>query len=311
MIPASDFSGDPALPALAAIRAAGLSGAIPTLRPDDGAFDFLMWRGYTRGARATLEARLGSRRLAVKVYAEDPALEASLYAALAGGLAGAARVHVPRIVATAGDLKVLVLGWLEGPTLRELLMRGQGERTGKLAARWVQASATLPVRMGNSVGGDWLLDQTSQWAAALSGVDRGLGAAATQIVGLLDRTQPPEGAPYLVHGDFCTRHVLDAGGDVGLIDWSQVGQGPLEVDAGRFLASLRRTALGHRSQAEEAMRAERVFLSETAGLLDAGALAWYQAAALLGVTLDSLAHRTGDWMGLAHTLLGEAKRGLA
>jgi aminoglycoside phosphotransferase (APT) family kinase protein len=311
MIPATDFSGDPALPGLAAIRTDGLSGAVPALRPDDGSFDFLMWRGYTRGARATLEARLGPRRLAVKVYAEEPALEASLYAALADGLAGDSRVCVPRVVANASDLKLLVLGWLEGPTLRELLMSEQGERTGRLAGRWLQTSATLTVRIGSAIGSGWMLEQSRQWAATLDSADRGLGGSAAAVVGLLEQRQPADGTPHLVHGNFCTRHVLDAGGDVGLIDWSEFGQGPLEIDAGRFLASLRRTALGHRSQAEAAMHAERAFLAETAGLLDAGPLAWYQAAALLSVTVDSLARRTGDWLSLAHTLLGEAKRGLA
>ncbi len=41
--------------------------------PDDAAL-----RGYSPGARATLEVRVGQRRFAVKAYADDPTPEVVL-----------------------------------------------------------------------------------------------------------------------------------------------------------------------------------------------------------------------------------------
>src|SRR5919197_2295200 len=63
---------DRALPGLAAIRAVGLARAIPALGLEDGPVELLLC-GYTPGDRATLEARAGQRRFAVKAYVEDPA----------------------------------------------------------------------------------------------------------------------------------------------------------------------------------------------------------------------------------------------
>src|SRR5437867_1799033 len=61
---ALDLPDDPALPALAAIRAASTSGTILAPGLGDCPVKFLL-RGYTPGSRATLEARAGDRRVAV------------------------------------------------------------------------------------------------------------------------------------------------------------------------------------------------------------------------------------------------------
>src|SRR5205809_3029527 len=119
---------DPALPALKVIRAKGLAGALPALGLESDQIELLLHR-YHPGSRATFEARVGQRRLAVKVYAEDPAPEAELYLALASaGLAGDAGVRVPPLLAWERDLRVLVIGWLEGPSAQQLVESGQGER---------------------------------------------------------------------------------------------------------------------------------------------------------------------------------------
>src|SRR5205823_7126498 len=78
----TELPDDPALPALAAIRALGLAAAIPGLGLDDRPVELTL-RGYTPGSRATLEVRAGDRHFALKLYAEDPAPEAELYEALA------------------------------------------------------------------------------------------------------------------------------------------------------------------------------------------------------------------------------------
>src|SRR2546422_1824195 len=47
------------------------------------------------------------------------------------------------------------------------------------------------------------------------------------------------------HGTFYARHVLDQGDRVGVIDWERFGRGPLELDAGMFLATTWRYGLDH------------------------------------------------------------------
>src|SRR2546429_3536109 len=80
MRPTADLPHDPRLPGLMAIRDSGLARAIPALGlPQEGGGVELVLCGYHPGARATLDARVGQRRFAVKTFADDPAPEAALY----------------------------------------------------------------------------------------------------------------------------------------------------------------------------------------------------------------------------------------
>ena len=151
--PVTALPEDAALPGLVAIRAAGLARALPSLGLDDDPVELLL-RAYTPGRRATVEARAGDRRLAVTAYAEDPAPQAALYEALAAGLGRGedSGVRVPPLLAWDRDLRLLVTGWLEGPTAEELVKSGRGGRAGELAARWLKRAASLPVKLGSPLG---------------------------------------------------------------------------------------------------------------------------------------------------------------
>ena len=298
-----ELPDDAALPGLVAIREAYLAGAIPLLgnRPIE-----LGLSGYTPGSRATLEARAGRHRVAVKAYAKDAAPEAALYEALAtAGLAGDSQVRVPPLLAWDRNLGVLVIGWLEGPTAEDLVKGGHGERAGELAARWLQRAALLPVKLGPPLGATQILGRARTWVAAVDAVDPALGTAATRLAAKLEQTQPQEGAPRLVHGTLYARHILDCGAGPGVIDWQRFGQGPLELDAGIFLASIWHLGMRHDPLAPEAARAEEAFLAGTAGLLDQRAVAWHRAAMLLRFA-NKQKLRHGNWVARAQALLDEA-----
>ena len=305
----SEIPDDAALPALVAMRALGLAGAIPALGLDGSSVQLVL-RRYHPACRATLEARVGSRRFAVKAYAEDPAPEARLYQALAAaGLTGESGVRTPPLLVWERDLRVLVIGWLEGPTVQQLVECGQGRRAGELAARWLQHAASLSVTLGPAFGAVRRLEQARRWAADLSAGDSSLGITATGLVAILARTQPKEGAPRLVHGSLYAHHVLDLGDGPGLIDWQKFGQGPAEFDAGNFLATLRRLRLLRNSLAGEVARAEEALLAETEGLLDLRALAWHQAATLLRLARKLTRRQMDDERrARAHALLETAAR---
>ena len=132
MNPTATLPDDPRLPGLVAIRDRGLARAIPALGLEQGGEGVaLELCGYHPGARATLEARVGRRRFAVKAFADDPAPEAALYQALgAAGLAGDSGARVPPLLAWDHDLRVLVIGWLDGPTTHQLIKQGVPLRRG-------------------------------------------------------------------------------------------------------------------------------------------------------------------------------------
>ena len=277
----TDLPDDPALPGLVAICTAGLAAAMPELGLGDGPID-LMLCGYTPGSRATLEVRTEDRRFAVKAYADDPASEVVLYQAFAAAaLAGTSGGGVPRLLAWEPDLRLLAISWLEGTPANRLIKAGQGQRAGELAARWLWRVASLPIKLGPPLGPGDLLYQVGKSVAELSAADHGLGVAAKAVAVALKRAQPKNGYPRLVHGTLYARHILDLGDGPGVIDWQRFGQGPIEIDAGMFLATLSRLGLRHDGHASEAGRAEAAFLAETRGLVDERTLAWYRAAALV------------------------------
>src|SRR2546430_12637188 len=94
------------------------------------------------------------------------------------------------------------------------------------------------------------------------------------------RTQARESAPVLVHGTLYARHVIDLGDGPGVIDWQQFGQGPIEFDAGTFLATIWRIGQKDAGLSPEAARTEEAFLAGTAGQLNPSAVARDPAAPL-------------------------------
>jgi len=313
MIPTPDLPHDEALPGLAAIRAHGLARTVPALGLR-GHVDLLL-RGYVKGKRAILEARCGDRRVAIKLCAGDAAPEARLYQELcARGLAPApdsecvSAARVPPLLAWDRRLQLLALGWLEGPTLNELIKEGQGERAGELASRWFRRAASLAVILGPTYGPASVLDRAPTWVGNLAEADAVLGAEAASLLRELARTLPPPGSPGLVHGTLYARHIIDTGSGPGLIDWDGFGHGPLEFDAGVFLATVWRIRLTAPGIECAVRHAEQAFLAGTAERLDPRALAWYRAGALLNVArrLETRAKR--NWKARALALLLEAGR---
>ena len=337
----------------------GLARAIPSLGLPDDPVELIL-RAYKPCARATFEARVGSRRFAVKAYASGASSEAALYDALqAAGLAGQCGARVPPLLAFERDLQVMVIGWLEGPTATALVRRGEGRRAGELAASWVRRIVSLPVTLGAARGAADILARTRKWAANLRAADPVLGAAASVVAGMLAltepqprsalvqsglgalidtlrdrargwaadlrasdpamrfaaaalppapvRTQARESAPVLVHGTLYARHVIDLGDGPGVIDWQQFGQGPIEFDAGTFLATIWRIGQKDAGLSPEAARTEEAFLAGTAGQLNPSAVAWYRAAMLLRLA-DKYGRQGGGALVDAHALLSEAVR---
>jgi hypothetical protein len=302
---------DAALPGLMALCAMGLAAVMPELGFEGIPIELLLC-GYTPGKRAALEVRTAGRRFAVKAYASDPSREVALYQAFAAaGLAGDSGVRVPPLLAWNRELQMEAIGWLDGPTAQDLVERGQGQRAGELAVRWLRCAASLAVKLGPPLGAAQVLERSGKWAAKLGAADPALGNLGVSLARILERTQPKAREPHLLHGALYARHLLDLGDGPGLIDWDGFGQGPLEFDAGVFLATIWIFGVRKPLLAEEAARAVKAFLSGTAGWLDERALAWYWAAALLHLAergAKPMARRPDEWKQRAQTVLEEAAR---
>lgn len=305
MRPNEELPDDLALPGLAAIRARGLARAIPALGLQDGPVEFIN-RSHVPGSRITLEARAGSRHFAVKAYAGDPSNEATLYQALHdAGFAGSSECRAPPLLAWECELRMLVIGWLEGPSAEQLILSGQGARAGELAAKWLRRIASLPIKLGPPNGTENILARKRRQIAA----DLPLEMSSTAIARKLKRIQPKALVSHLVHGAFYSRHIIDLGDGPGVIDWKHFGQGPIELDAGIFLATLWGTRMRPEHPESEVARAEASFLSGMTGLLDEHALAWHRSAMLLRLA-SKLGQRQNedDWFERAHALMKEAAR---
>lgn len=300
-----ELPDDPALPGLMAIKQLGLAGALPALDLPDAPIE-LINRAYTAGERITLEARSGGRRFAVKAYADDPTGEAALYQSLgAAGLSGKSECRAPPLLLWEKGLRVLVIGWLEGPNAEQLILSGQGARAGELGAMWLRHMAQISVGLGPHYAPEPVV--SAKESRLIS--DAILGETASALAEKLDRTRPTTANPRLVHGTFYSHHVIDLGDGAGVIDWQRYCQGPLELDAGIFLATAWRTRMWPERPELQVAHAEQSFLAGTQGLFDAHALAWHRSAMLLRLA-RKVARRKNeeDWSARAHALLMEAAR---
>ena len=164
-------------------------------------------------------------------------------------------------------------------------------------------------RIQGGVGGlvDAVRDRARGWVAGVRASDPAMRFAAAALPSAPAQARAKQSAPGLVHGTLYARHIIDLGDGPGVIDWQQFGQGPVEFDAGTFLATIWRIGQKDARLAPEAARTEETFLAGTAGLLDAWSVAWYRAAMLLRLA-DKYGRRGGDQLVDAHALLSEAVR---
>lgn len=155
-----------------------------------------------------------------------------------------------------------------------------------------------------------LLGDLARWCEAMTNADAVLGERAAVLRDRLHDNPPPRGRHGLLHDSFSVNHLLDLGNGPGVLDWDEPRHGPVELDAGAFLASLRRHA-GQQPEHSAAAAAAAAGLLTTAGArLDRTALAWYRRAALVKHAKHAGKLQAPGWRRVAEDLLAAAGRDL-
>jgi hypothetical protein len=303
------FPEDPRIPALAAMREQGVEDV---LRAAGVAFaeGEVEVAQHHPGLRCTLIASTDAERFVVKAYPErtEPAAVAELLEGLeAGGLASGRGPTAPPLVVLHPPLSLLVMRWIEGPSARELIVRGESFRAGDLAAAWLRAVSELELDAGRLFGADRAVKDASKSAAMIASADADLGREAAAVVVVMDARRPPDGRVAVSNGSFRPKHVLDLVDGPGVIDWDGFRRGALEADGGMFVAGLAQLVHERPEAAAAADAAARAFREQLGGLVQDRALAWYEAGALLRLAKYDSDPASQRWHARATALIGRAR----
>jgi hypothetical protein len=295
---------DPALPVFAAIERDGIDATLAALGLP-GPYTGVRVLKHHPGRRCTFALRAAGRPLVAKAYRRSVAEQVALFGALARhGLASETPSSAPALVASDLDLRIVVLARLDGAHGEVLLARGA--RVGVLAGDWLQRQWAAPIDLGLPYGPAPFLARVERDCAPIVAASPRLGAAAVALVAALAEHPPPARDPVLVHGSFSVNHVIDLGAGAGIIDWDGFVQGPRELDAATFLATLARVAGESPALAAAGALAAAAFRDAVMAGLDPDALAWYEAGARIRNARHLCVLRPADWEARAERLLAAA-----
>ena len=297
---------DPDIPALRAIEEAGVAAVLGDLA--GSRLPRVRLLKHHPGSRCTVLADLGDRRIVIKAYAEHPEALVELMRGLERvGLASGRAPTIPPLLDVRVDLNLLVTAWLDGPAGPDLLAQGRGHRAGDVAAAWLHAAADVDLELGEVLDPPSVLRDATRWVGYLARADEGLGRAAADALHVLASDPPTPGSMGTRHASFSPSHVFDLGDGPGVIDWDSFARGPLELEAGMFLASLSRLVGGRRRLGAEATEAARAFRSGTSDMVQPETLEWYRSAMLVKLAKYLSHRRPRRWRDRAAGLLAEAR----
>jgi hypothetical protein len=279
------FPEDPALPGLAAAADADLVRR--RLRPRTAKVTVEPMR-YRPRRRAVLRYRLDNGRVLFGKVVK-PARGRRLL-----GLADALRPTGLRLALPAGRVApgALVLPWLPGTSLRDLLLTGgvlpPPERIAALSAELHRRCSPLSGEFAadrsaarRRVDPGTALCAAQVVARLLPGEGCAAGRVAEAVIGWAEEAEPSE--EWVVHGDLYENQVLVDGDSLGLIDLDDLGRGDPLLDAANFCAHLLVLGASGSLRAAVILRYREELRTAFCRVLDAdpAALAWREAYCLL------------------------------
>jgi hypothetical protein len=297
---------DPRMPALAAVATRGIARVLTELGVSEAVGEDVALLKYHAGSRCTFYVPTTTGGVAVKAYARDPGPVVDVLRRLAKrGLASGVPPTVAPLVAWDATLRLVVTKWFGTPSAGELVASARGARAGELAAAWLRRTVGLREHADYVFSTETALRHARSRARIIGRLDAQLGAKAQSVVAELAHRAPAGRPMALSHGSLYAAHVFDLGTGPGVIDWDRFRLAAPELDAGMFEATLIVLSLDPR-HADEARTAIDAFQRGIEELVDAHALSWHKAAALLSLVRRIAGRQEGDWRRVGGTLLAEA-----
>ena len=280
-----------------------LSELLPD-RPD-------LWESIVEGIRYKPERRFLARLLvgarpgaALKVYNQT---EYAIGANNTAAVQSRGPLRVARVLGRSDRHRVLVLEWMAGQRLSELLLQPEPSLqsvrlTGAaLAELHAQRSAALP-RLARDREAATLLTAGEVLGILLPNLAQRANGLARELAERL-AAEPQLHRP--IHGDFKGQQVLVGGDSVAIVDFDHAAAGDPSSDLGLFLAHLEKEALRGdmtRNRLETVKGALLEGYRQVAGDIP-GRIELHTAARLLQIARRRYRHRRPDWPESSEILL--------
>lgn len=231
---------------------------------------------------------------------------------LQGSAVGAALGHI-QLIASKGDSRMLMTGWLDGASLGPehggVLDPKDMTAAGIALAQLHQAPFSLPGlrHAGDDIQAMWRVFNTVE--AILPSATARFQQLARRIATYLSEYQ---GEIALIHGDFSADQLIKPadGGPLRIIDWDRCACGNPLADLASFRARLEMQTLSGLITPQQASEAMAAFQAgyRTLRTLDTRGLLWYSAWALLCLTAEPFRRRVADWPQQMEQLLGRVSQ---
>jgi aminoglycoside phosphotransferase len=235
-----------------------------------------------KAATARLDDGDGEAVGYAKTYADAADLSAALARnELIAGTRSTAWLRIPRVLEVLPDQNLMVLEPLRGRRLDGLASADLGAALERLAAA-LACLHLLPAPMEE--------EATRTSRDSLERAAEHVAIARPDVSGLVDRVlealteRPPFTGSTMLHGDVHLKNAVIDGDRLGLLDLDQLTAGHPGADVGSLLAALRCAVLTGTLATEHAAGLASRFLTayRQHAPLDAQAVRWHTAAALLG-----------------------------
>ncbi len=277
------------------------------------------------GRRCTLEIGLRSENgwhsVIGKVYAKD---HSDVFQVMQGirqaSFGPQDEFSIPQPIAYLSALRLLLQEKVEGPLAKEIFETGD-ERSRAAAAercaRWLARFHALAPKVGSVSYPQDLLNVKSIRRSSRKIAELG-GCCADKAAQLLQRLEDAMSSLCPVemragHGGYGATHIILSRDRTVVFDWDEYDVADPARDVGRFLATLRRRALGELGSIRALDGAAEVFLKAylAEGLPEAERnLHYYEAAACLRLATRHLSEPVPGWQEKTEAMLDEGFRAL-
>jgi aminoglycoside phosphotransferase (APT) family kinase protein len=273
------------------------------------------------GQRCTLELGLrtanGWRLLIGKVHAED---RSDVFRAMTGirnaGFGPQDEFSIPQPVAYVSSLRLLLQEKLEGVAAKDVFKTGDQQSCAAAAERcalWLARFQALSPKAGPVFDAESCLSAADGRTRRIAKLGGRSAAKAARLLSSLAAAAPSLRPVRLRagHGSYSPAQIILAGARASTFDWDGYDVADPARDAARFLAALRRLALGKRGSIRALDGAADVFLTayQSAGTPAAEEhLRFYEAAACHTLAVHHLSHPVSRWPDKVDAMLDEGLR---